>query len=282
MNGGAVNGGAVSAPTYPPQDHLLRDLPFDLRVDGPGRRARFTPADVRIDELAVVVDVLAGSLCAGRVAPDWMATSSLAMRWLPGLTAGPPGPIELTARVLRAGSKVVTVEIVGTSGADGPALVTSTVTFSRLPRRADTIEVFGDDEPVRVVEFERLLAGAPARLADRLGPSARPLELDPYLCNSFGALNGGVVVALCHAAAQDLRPGWRTTGVHVHHLGQARTGPVSTTARVELDAGDGTAGAVRVEVRDDGAPDDDGAPRLVAVGHVDLQRTPTDPFRLGE
>lgn len=277
-------------PDYPPADHVLRDLPFVIHPTDDGARAVLTPVDVHPDELAVVVDVLAGSVCAQRVAPDWMATSSLAMRWSPVLPAPLDGGVDLSARVLRAGSKVVTIEVVGSSVGGGDTVAVATVTFSRLPRRADTI-TFVSDVPGAPVSFDRDGGWPPRRLAERLDAAARPpgptevpgelVQLVDPLRNSFGALNGGVVAGLCRRAAALSVPGGTTTGLHVHHLGQVRHGPVRTRARIEL--GDpGTGGcAVRVELVDEGPardaaaggpPRPSGAP--AAVAHVDVAQRP--------
>ena len=67
---------------YPPSHHLLRDLPFEIEVvSASEQRAHLGDSGPwSIGALATVVDVLGGSLCAGVVAPDWMATSSLTLR----------------------------------------------------------------------------------------------------------------------------------------------------------------------------------------------------------
>lgn len=91
-------------PTYPPADHILRDIPFVLERRNDLHRSRqplsglnlyvpdhYVPVDaaqqttdqliasddIHIGVWCTVIDLLAGTLCGITIAPDWMATSSL-------------------------------------------------------------------------------------------------------------------------------------------------------------------------------------------------------------
>lgn len=260
---------------YPPARHLLRDLPFEVEIVSPThQRAHLDPRSWTLGELAVVVDVVGGSLCAGVVAPDWMATSSLELR-LGGLTRGEA--LTLEARVLRAGRRSVTIEATlhhADSRQDGAAAV---LAFARLPRRDDNLDLSGREvAPGTRHRFGPVAGADPVHTAARVGTrvldpatGATETELDPYVRNSFGALNGGVVAWLAaRSATERCGTGWAVDELAVHHLGQGRVGPVRTSAR-ECWSNLGRR-VVRVELHDLGTPAEQPEGRLMAVAHVGL------------
>ena len=288
---------------YPPPVHVLRDLGLEVEVlDGGTTRgrlaARLGPRDdecvpVPLGVVSTAVDILAGAVCGRAIAPDWMATSVMSLH-LGDVDAA--HEVVLDAAVVRAGRSSVTVEVdVIQGGPVGSALLT----FSRLPRRATTLVLpdaggsvgdrygFGD------------LAAASGRIATGVDGfdaaiGCRPVsgdpwcleaDVSPYVRNSFGAVNGGVVAAVADAAgrrAMELgatagsavgpgagdRPGWRTLDLTANLVGQGRHGPMTTTARVVRSAERSC--AVRVEVADAGQIDAAGSPRLMAIAHVVL------------
>lgn len=272
---------------YPPARHVLRDLPFELEVVGSGRHRAHLLGEVELGGVLTVLDVLGGALCATVVAPDWMATSSLTLRWADELGPAVPdpnrAPVVMDASVLRAGSRSVTIEV---ELRRGPTLVGDAVlVFSRLPRRESNLALPADDTPPgHRVRFELLDRDEPGRWHDEvattvLDPTDGVTEtaLTPYVRNSFGALNGGVAAALAARAAQLCA----TTGavvalqvddLAVHHLGQGRVGPVRTRARRVL----ARAGreVVRVELHDVGSTEHGGDGRLMVVAHVGLSPVP--------
>jgi acyl-coenzyme A thioesterase PaaI-like protein len=297
----------VSELAYPPQDHVLRDLPFHLEVLGAQRQVARMRCDARtsVGGVATVLDVLGGSLCASVVAPDWMATSTLTLR-IGALPSA--GVLELWAQVLRAGRRSVTIEVTLHHADTDRPVGDATLSFARLVRR-DTNLVLSDHsaEVGRRVEFERILTGDVPTFDRAIGTvalqeptdAATVTELRPYVLNSFGALNGGVVAGVAistarHWAGSQLGPAGAGDGavvdgavvgdvvvdeVAVHHLGQGRTGPVRGTAREVTGYGAvGGRRVVRVELVDTGlerGPDAagdaaSGDGRLMAVAHVGL------------
>ncbi len=269
---------------YPPPRHVLRDLPFRIEVLADDRqRAVLAPSiSWSAGALATVGDVLGGSLCAVAVAPDWMATSSLTL-WLA------PVPDEtsvvMDATLLRVGRRSVTIEVqlLARTAHIGSAIVN----FSRLERRDTNVDLSDRSvAPGTSYEFEPVVDPHPGGFDDALDvrvTGARgsiEVPLTPYLANSFGALNGGVVAAIAASAATRavLRtepaprggPGGpsllRVDEVSVHHLGQGRVGPVRAQPSVEPAGPDRR--VVRVELRDAGATADDRNGRLVAVARV--------------
>lgn len=274
---------------YPPERHLLRDLDAEFEVVGATEhRAHLGQGSAgSFGAVATVVDVLGGSLCLQVVAPDWIATSTLTLRCaaLPD-DAG----LVIDARLLRAGRRHVSVEATlrstgpgGSSGSGGPGTVLgdALVGFTRLERREGNLDLAErTTEAGSRFRFDRLVdvprvpfdAGVGGVVLDATsGVTETPVR--PYVQNSFGAVNGGVVAAIATraatvAAAAAGSTGVRVAAVEMHHLGQGREGPVRT--RVDRVADDGDRHLWRVEVVDAGLLDDRGSPRLMAVAHVAL------------
>lgn len=288
---------------YPPRVHLLRDLPFEMEETGPASatsRLRVTPAHCdrgRLDPgpVLVLTDVLGGFLVGRLIAPDWMATAQLALHLV-----DPPsgGEVRIDATVVRSGRSTVVVSV-DLTASDGAADAGSTgagsdgcrragaaeLTFVRLPRRDSNPELPPDGPPDGPSGGRRISLAVPGsglRRAFRhaVGLSGvdgvRPgsevrLGVTPYVRNSFGAVNGGVVASLAVAAAEGAASEAagapvRAADVVVTYLAQARVGPVRATASV-LRA-DGPVTLVRVEVVDEGAPGHEGAPRSTVTAHV--------------
>lgn len=276
----------VAPPVYPPEHHVLRDLGFEIEVLGATeQRAHLVPADAgSIGAVATVVDVLGGSLCLGVVAPDWMATSSLALRWA-GPVAG--AGLVMDARLLRAGRRNVTIEVALHAVRDdvvGELVGDALLGFSRLERRDTNLDLSQRrTEGGGRVAFERGDAEAPEPFDVALGTvvidascGVTETPVTPYVRNSFSAVNGGVVAALAARAATcavAVSTGTTEAAIGVadlvvHHLGQGREGPVRTRARTV--AVEGSRHLQRVELHDAGLVDDAGGPRLMAVAHVGL------------
>lgn len=283
--------GAAPAPGegFPPAHHMLRDLDFDVRaVDVDRHVARFTPGGgdggpTELGALTTVVDLLAGTLCLGAIAPDWMATSGLTLH-----LAGPPpaGDLIVAAHIVRAGRTTVAVEVdVCGAGTDEP-FAEGMVTFSRLVRRETNLSLEGAElPPGTTFSFtsehpDRVGAGGSLGTAiscEVLDASAGVTEtpIDGYVRNSFGAINGGAVATIVDTAARawaGAQGGSGTvTDLVVHYLSQGRVGPVRTSVRAVRDGRSaGTLSTVRVEVTDAGAAED----RVMVVAHVGLSGAP--------
>jgi acyl-coenzyme A thioesterase PaaI-like protein len=92
----------------------------------------------------------------------------------------------------------------------------------------------------------------------------------PYLHNSFGAVQGGVIALIAEAAGAEALgaaqgrdgSGMVVTDLQIAYLALGRVGPIVTSTRVLATGPDGRAGAV-VELRDSGADD-----RLTTVVNV--------------
>ena len=294
---------------YPPRSHALRDLPFQMVVVDDTHHVAEVDVDaglvqfeqVSVGALATIVDVLAGSLCGRAIAPDWMATSSLTLHLgrLPR-----HGRLLVDARIARLGRTTLVIQI-GLRGGEldldappgAPGHGDGVVTFSRLPRRDGNLDIARyetvpgqrtsfalEGSGLRDGGFEQAIGCEVHDAAT--GTTRTPVQ--PYVQNSFGAVNGGIVAAIADVAARaalgelvGVPPVLlRTTDVSVHHLSQVRSGAVASHATIlGHDPHDDTAGVtrtVRVELFDahgEGAADREGtdAPgwsTAMAVAHV--------------
>jgi len=297
-----VSDPTASDPTiYPPARHLLRDLPFEMADTGPdAARAylRVVPelfATGRLDlgPLLVVTDVLAGLLVGRVIAPDWMATAQLALHLTkPPAEPGEPGEsaelavpeIVVDAAVRRAGRTTIVVDAALSSSGGAPgSLGDAQLTFVRLPRRDGNLDIA--DTPVRHGErVSMALADSRMRapfaqvigLADTEGSSSTvELAVTPFVQNSFGAVNGGVVASLAataasRVAAEVLGAEAIALDVTVTYLSQGRVGPLQARATVLRRTGPTV--LCRVEVADPGQLDsgqsDHGGTRVLVVAHV--------------
>jgi acyl-coenzyme A thioesterase PaaI-like protein len=261
------------ADTYPPPQHVLRDLALSVQPTAKGRaeaRMVLTPALRRAGEpvpgvLTTVIDALGGHLALYAVAPDWMATSALTLhRW-----GTPTGTITFEGTVLRQGRTNLVIEV-GAADDRGP-FGASTMSFAILPRRPGTPTVDLTGAPQGLVTAPGDDA-AVSSLSDAIGYVVDPdgsgasLAVEPYVRNSFGALNGGVLAGLIEMAATGAEGGV-VRQFTVHYLRQATAGPVAARRRPLGPVGD--LAAYRVDVADRGADD-----RHCAVATVLVDRSP--------
>lgn len=273
----------MSEVVYPPESHALRDLPFELVVVDDAHHVAEVDLDrglvqgmrVSVGALATIVDVLAGALCGRAIAPDWMATSSLTLH----LGAVPrAGRLLVDARVARLGRTTLVIQVGLREGrlelGSPPGAATigdGVVTFSRLPRRDTNLDIgryqstpgqrtsfaldgtgLGDGGFEHAIGCQVLDAATGSTLT----------TVQPYVQNSFGAVNGGIVGAIADVAARSAvgaavgadADSLRTTDLSVHHLSQVRQGAVASRATVlGHDRGDRRhdgARTVRVELFD--------------------------------
>ncbi len=254
--------------SYPPPQHLLRDLEvvFELKGDQRELSVEVVP-EIRTDRgtldagvAAVLVDMQAGGVALDHVQPDWMVTSDMTLHMLRPVGGG---GITGRTRVLRTGknSVVLEAELIG-RGATSPAVIAQ-LGFTRIPRREDTLRIAG--EPPARTCFALPDSGFDAPFYQKLGlrtvdaaAGRLELELVDYQRNSVGAMQGGVVVALASKAAEAIARSTLgepvvTCDLTAHYLALARSGPVRS--RAQIVRSDGDAVVVRVELRDAGQAD---------------------------
>lgn len=277
---------------YPPPGHLLGDLGMEAELtttETAWVRTRATPfvttADggVRAGVLATLVDVVGGAIAARVLHPDWLATADLTVQRI-GPVTGPQ--VEARGSVLRRGRTTLVIEAlvvavdedgrtVEVRGRPADPVAWASMTFAVLPAR----------DPAPKVTMP---AGLPSRWAFTGGGLRAPIhdvvgievvdaaagrvsvEVLPYVHNSFGALQGGVIGMLVEAAGAEAIGSARggggsdvvVTDLQIAYLALGRVGPVVTSARVLEPGADGRCSAV-VELRDSGAED-----RLMTVANV--------------
>jgi acyl-coenzyme A thioesterase PaaI-like protein len=251
---------------------VLRDLALEIESrpdDSATGWLRVTPqladAGGTLDPgaLAILVDVLGGGLSIRAVLPDWAATADLALQLL-GTEVAPGDTVRADASVVRRGRTTLVTEVDLRRTSDDTTLGWGSMTFSVLPRRADTLDWNRDDGPGQVTRTSFGADGPhPTRpLVDAVGATVTErgvvvLPYTEYVRNSFGAVQGGVVAMLGAIAGRSALGGARVLDLHVAYLAQARTGPLVARADVVGP------GAATARIVDTGAGD-----RLTTVVHV--------------
>ena len=229
----------------------------------------------------VDVNTAMPALCAA--SPDWIATADLMLHEAAPLVKG---PAILESNLSRAGSRLIVVGIDIYDG-DGVSdldelpdviehqrVATGLATFARVP--ADTSAASDVFDPLGGIGQRRHMepvGGPPTEpLLERIGLTVIDAEHGvvelpntPYVHNSRGRINGGVLGMVFQGAAEAAAPGYVGSDLHIHYLAGARVGPVRTTTDLVRAADDHI--VCRVEAVDAGADD-----RVLAVATVTLQR----------
>jgi acyl-coenzyme A thioesterase PaaI-like protein len=231
--------------------------------------------------LVALVDVNTAmvGLCASQ--PDWTATADLMIHEAAPLMHG---PTILESHLTRAGSRLI---VVGVDIYDGDGLTdmgdlgepieltrvaTGLVTFARVP--ASTSSASATWDPMSTIGIRRHLEPAGSiptePLLERIGMKvvdAGVVEVpnSPYVQNSRGRINGGVLGMVFQGAAEAAAPGYVGSDLHIHYLASARVGPIRTDTHVVREVDDHV--VCRVVAMDAGADD-----LVVAQATVTLQR----------
>jgi acyl-CoA thioesterase len=274
---------------YPPSRHFLTDLGMEAEVTSESSakvRIPVTPyvtgpdGGVRAGVLATLVDVVGGAAALRSLHPDWMATADLALQ----VVRPAVGPyVEARATVLRRGRTTLVVEALVSEGAGSP-LAWASMTFAVLPGRdTNPMQDASSDLPVRWALTGSGLEGPVDDVlsisVDDAASGLVSLPIRPYLRNSFGAVQGGVMATLGEVACVEMLGadvGFEgvpvVTDLQVAYLSLGRVGPiVSRSKRLDGGAGRSTGSAV-VELLDRGADD-----RLTTVINVRAASVPTTP-----
>ena len=286
----------MSEASYPPADHILRDLGIHVEVpSATTARARIpvtahvagADGGVRPGVLAVLVDLAGGAAAVRSLHPDWMATADLTVQ----LSEPAAGPwVEARAEVVRRGTTTLVVEASifnrpapriedAPDGTVGEQVGMGTLTMAILPARPGSPSVPVDSAFPVAWSFGEEGLGQPVadalsvRMLDR--PSGKlALPLVPYVHNSFGAAQGGVMALLAElsglaaieaagagAGAAGAPDPAAATDLQVAYLALGRVGPI--TSRADVLAADAAGGRAVVELIDAGADD-----RLTTLVHV--------------
>lgn len=239
---------ATQPAAYPPAHHIVRDLQVSIdRSQGDWAiRLPIVPAildatgRVRVGIAAVIVDMIAGQTAIREVSPAWIATSNLALQVgeLPGA-----GVLMGRPRVLRKGATTIVIEVALSEAESGRWVGLSTLGFAILPRRSEMQSELARSRETGVDSvyapagggFEKPLLEAMQIAFDARDPGCAEVPLLPYLQNTLGALQGGVVATLVEAtaerfAAAALGGAVRVRGIELHYLKLGRRGPIRARA----------------------------------------------------
>lgn len=241
--------------TYPPDEHILRELRIESWLEAVDRGFGEMPVTdacldaggrVAVGALVTLVDVACARVAFHAADPHWIATADLSV-----VSAERPraGVVVAEARLARAGSKLIAVEV------DLHGAGMGMVSFVRIPRSASQV-----DERPRPTVGERmgtpLLSDPVDSIVERMGlrPVDGGVELDSteFVSNSFGTINGGVLGFAVSAAAEAMT-GQVAADVHLRYLGQTKVGPARALATVVRAGADHA--VCDVTVRDVGAAD---------------------------
>lgn len=234
---------------FPPAHHLVRDLRVvvERTRDEAIIRLPITPAIFdasgrpRVGVVAVIADMIAGQTAIRAVAPSWIATANLelAVGELPA-----SGTLEGRPQVLRKGATTIVIEVALDQLESGRAVGLATLGFSILPRRSAMQAALHDARAESAGTlyaptgqgFAKPLLDAMGVVFDPADPAVALVPLDPYLQNTLGALQGGVVAILMEATAERLARSLlgvpvRVRGIELQYLKLGRKGPIGARAR---------------------------------------------------
>ncbi|MEQ8840978.1 MAG: PaaI family thioesterase [Acidimicrobiales bacterium] len=250
--------------SYPPAVHVLRDLGFVAHDDHtrmPVTAGLCDAHGLRLGALATLVDVSGAGIALRSVAPDWIATADLHIHVIRPVAGG---DVTIRCRPLRLGARSVVVDAV-IHDDDGAVCATGRMAFARIPGSATRVAVDDDGTPRPtgpMMDGGRPILDPVVEMCGMIpvGPGQLRVDKTPYIENSFGTVNGGVLALAAEAAAVSAAgDGW-ARDLHIHYLEQIGEGPVGVTAEVIRDDVDSKLCAVRIEDRSTN--------RLVAIADV--------------
>jgi len=243
------------ADTYPPQDHMLRDLSIEVITTGTNRariQAPVVPETcsekgfMYVGLLATLVDVLGGVIAIPAVSPGWISTSSFSIHAARRVMSG---RVSAEGHVLRAGrtSVVIGVEI-QTEKAGVPHKKTpagfAMITYSRLSGNKTKLHMQTTHNSHEAVRFSLKGKGLQKPFMEKAGvrsidPAAGQLALkmNDYVRNSLGSLQGGMTAFLADLAGQFVaceatgKPG-QTRDLVIHYMSPGIAGPFLSAADV--------------------------------------------------
>jgi len=266
----------MKADTYPPQNHVLRDLNILLEhkgKEGSTARAPVVPSvcndrgAMQVGVLATLIDALGATLAARVVQPDWIAVTDLSIY---STQRAKTGEVTAVGSVLRAGRAAVVIEaeiIAGTteSGATSTSIGSAVATYSRIRRRHSNIDIERDDGSHQVITLRAEGPGLSQHLLDKAGlrvideaVGVVELNMSEYVRNSFGALQGGVFALMADVAGQYVartiahKP-MITADLAICYLSPGKAGPFYTRTKVVRTTEDSV--LTRVGIFDRGADD---------------------------
>ena len=198
---------------------------------------------------------------------------SLQLGLLPG-----EGTLRARPRLLRRGKTTAVLEVSLDHLESGKSNGLSTVAFSILPGRSEfQTRAHWVEEPEPRTTFALSGSGFRKPLLEMLDVRFDPtdtsvlrIEMSPYVVNTLGAIQGGVVAMAIDAAADHYATSVLGTApcvrsLEIHYLKLAKIGPVRAQVRTISELQNGL--ALRVELHDEGQND-----VLLTVASLILER----------
>ena len=257
---------------YPPEHHILRDL--KMVNERPERGwaisrvplgpAVLTPSGIaRLGVIGITADAAGALTALIEALPDRIATQDLSYS-ASGFAR--QGPLIASCRLLRAGQRLITVAttVADGCGSDDPDQATpvgeAILSFSLIPNRPGNDDLSHLQDPV--IE-RRTMALATSGFGDTSLWDAIGLDvvdaaagvvqvpMTDYVRNSFGTINGGVMITAAEAAAElaakeALGAPVAATSLNYRFLDQTRIGPAQTQTTVMRNDDQGAVAIVRL------------------------------------
>ena len=271
--------------TYPPEQHITRDLApiIERNADGAVILLPVVPelldrgGRLRAGAAATIVDIIAGEFAIREVLPNWIATSSMSLQFA---ALPEDGTLRARPKLLRRGKTTVVLEVALDHVEKETFVGLSTISFSILPGRTEfQTRAHWAEEPEPRTTFTLPGSGFRKPLLETLGVRFDPadasilhIDMSPYVVNTLGAIQGGVVAmaidgAADHYATHVLGGPPCLRSLEIHYLKLAKIGPVRAKVSTIAELQNGL--IVRVELRDEGQDD-----VLLTVASVVLERAP--------
>lgn len=233
---------------------MFASVSAEVCEQNPATTAR---SGMKAGAIVAVVDSALAYVAMRAIEDGWVATLDLSYASVDDLTTG---PLVVSARLLRAGSAIVTTTC---DVFDGEATDTctrlvgsATGTFRRLPATAangagnqfDRGPTSGVRHRLSKTDdgFDRPLADAIG--AVELEPGVLRIEKSAYVANSIGTINGGATAVFVGAAAESAAGGGAAADLLIRYTGQVREGPAQSRCTVVRRSVEQT--VVEVEVLD--------------------------------
>ena len=277
--------------TYPPEEHILRDLALEIETHDTGRAEVQAPISshicsqngvVHAGVLATLVDVVGGILAVQAISPDWLSTSNMSLMTTRDIRSG---RVSGQGRIVRCGrtSVVVEVDIYNEVNRSADKLLpagAAMITYSRLASDGRALVNKSKDNIHQAVQFLLGITPLLQPLVEKAGiqiiNSTRGrlrINMTTYVRNSLNSLQGGIIAFMADLAGSMALTtcrgiAWQTRDLTIHYMTPGIIGPFET--KTEILRSDSQHALVRIEVLDRG--DDD---RLMAVIFSDCDQVNT-------
>lgn len=257
---------------YPPEHHILRDLKLESERPERGRALSYAPLSpavltpsgtARLGLIGVTADASGALTALIEALPNRIATQDLSYTASGFARAG---PLIASTRLLRAGQSLITVATTLSDGCgnDDPdqaePVGQAIMSFALIPHREGNADLshleaesmerrtmalpssgFGDASLWEALQLEVVDAAA----------GVVQIPMTDYVRNSFGTINGGVMIMAAEAAAEvaaqeALDSPVTAMSLNYRYLDQTRIGPAQTQTTLMRHGNQGAVAVVRL------------------------------------